>query len=673
MKKILFSVVTKFIVLLLLVACVFQTVSLVTVCLIEYFENDEEIYRFEKSFDDSLYMTFQSDLVLGCVFDGFVLYHKDNPDKEPLETIIERQLNNITFEKVDYKVIINDAVFTNNETVTEQELFDRRFRSYYFRDDNGQVAYLTTSSFANDYYYAQMEQHRDDKIEVYCALKDSFVEECERIWIDQRNLIYDTFRRSAALVLVFLFCFVYLICTCGKRPEGDTKQMWLDKIPVEIHICFIIVFFCLGLSFAFIVFDELFSAGFPEYMVKTLVPSVSAAAVLLVLTSLLSLIRKIKSGTFLKTSMVYFVLKWLCKCISFVTVGLWRVLKKIARSVWSALKYCILSLFCKTTFVLLSLFTAYTAVMAILTIGAIAESEIWFVVVMIVFLCGVFFIAVRAKDFEEISKGASQIRNGNLSYVIAEPKSEDMKRLSASINEIAKGLDESVSAKMKAERLKTDLITNVSHDLKTPLTSIINYTQLLSELENLPDEAKDYIAIISKKSNRLKILTQDLFDISKVQSGNEQIINEKLDVSLLICQSLGEQDAEIALAGITFVTDTEKDLHIYADGRKLSRVMSNLIGNILKYSMKGTRAFVTAKKQDNKAVIEFKNISAYPMDFSSDEITSRFVRGDKSRSKDGSGLGLAIAKSYTEACKGEFDVVIDGDLFKVIIKFDIKE
>ncbi len=226
---------------------------------------------------------------------------------------------------------------------------------------------------------------------------------------------------------------------------------------------------------------------------------------------------------------------------------------------------------------------------------------------------------------------------------------------------------------MKAERLKTDLITNVSHDLKTPLTSIINYTQLLSELDNLPEEAKDYIAIISKKSDRLKILTQDLFDISKVQSGNEQIVNERLDVSLLINQALGEQNAEIVSSGITFVADTEKELHIYADGRKMSRVVSNLISNILKYSLKGTRAFVTAKKQDNKAVIEFKNISAYPMDFSSDEITSRFVRGDKSRSEEGSGLGLAIAKGYTEACGGCFDVVIDGDLFKVIIKFDIME
>lgn len=672
MKKIIYSTFTKFVVLLLLLACVFQTVSLVTDCLIEYFGNDKEIYRFEKSFDDSMYMNFQSDLVLDCVFDGFVLYHKENPDKEPLEAVIERQLKGFAFENVDYKVIINDVVFTNDETLTEQELFDRRFRSYYFRDENGQIEYLTTSNFVYDYYYAELEQYKDDKIEVYSALKDEYVSECEAVWTYQKNLIYNTFRQSFSLVLVFLACMLYLLCTCGKRPDGETKQMWLDKIPVEIHICLIVLFFGLGLGFAFIAFDELVNTGFPEYMIKTMIPTVSTLAVLLVLASLLSLVRKIKCGTFLKTSIICVLLKYVFKGAAFAAIKIWKSACRIAGASMSVLKYCISSLACKTTFVLLSVFTAYTAVVAMLTIGVI-DSGMWFAVLVLVFLCGAFFVSVRAKDFEEISRGASQVRNGNLSYVISEPKSEDMKKLSTNINEIAKGLDESVSAKMKAERLKTDLITNVSHDLKTPLTSIINYTQLLSELDNLPEEAKDYISIIAKKSDRLKMLTQDLFDISKVQSGNEQIVSEKLDISLLVNQSLGEHDAEIDASGITFVADIQKDVFVLADGRKMSRVMSNLISNILKYSMKGTRAFVNVKHQDNKAVVEFKNISAYPMDFSAEEIISRFVRGDKSRSNEGNGLGLAIAKSYTEACGGCFDVIIDGDLFKAIIKFDVME
>ena len=150
------------------------------------------------------------------------------------------------------------------------------------------------------------------------------------------------------------------------------------------------------------------------------------------------------------------------------------------------------------------------------------------------------------------------------------------------INDIAIGLDESVTAKVKAERLKTELITNVSHDLKTPITSIISYTELLSKIEDLPEEAKNNVAVIAKKSDRLKRLTQDLFDISKVQSGNDDIVLEKLDVSLLINQALGEHDNEIRSSGLPFCVDAPKELFISADGRKMSRVLSNLINNILK-------------------------------------------------------------------------------------------
>ncbi|MBQ7900790.1 MAG: HAMP domain-containing histidine kinase, partial [Clostridia bacterium] len=255
---------------------------------------------------------------------------------------------------------------------------------------------------------------------------------------------------------------------------------------------------------------------------------------------------------------------------------------------------------------------------------------------------------------------------------IPELKSHDMKMLASDVNDIAKGLDESVAAKLKAERLKTDLITNVSHDLKTPLTSIINYTELLSKVDGLPEEARDYLQIIAQKSDRLKNLTQDLFDISKVQSGNESIVLEKLDIGLLINQSLGEHDSEIRKSELKFCVDAAKGLYVCADGRKMSRVISNLLNNILKYTMKNTRVFITAAEKGNEVVLEFKNIASYPMEFDADEITGRFVRGDESRTAEGNGLGLAIAKSYTEACGGRFEIIIDGDMFKAIIRFESK-
>ncbi|MBR5774135.1 MAG: HAMP domain-containing histidine kinase, partial [Clostridia bacterium] len=250
-------------------------------------------------------------------------------------------------------------------------------------------------------------------------------------------------------------------------------------------------------------------------------------------------------------------------------------------------------------------------------------------------------------------------------------RSSDMNSLASDINEIAAGLDSSVSARVRAEKMKTELITNVSHDLKTPLTSIISYVELLNNVEGLPQEARDYAQIIAKKSDRLKRLTQDLFDISKIQSGNEEITLERIDISLLVAQSLGEHDGEIKKSELVFCTNLEKELYILADGRKMSRVISNLMSNVLKYAMKNTRVFVSVTTQGGNAVIEFKNTSAYPMDFDASEIMGRFVRGDKSRSVEGNGLGLAIVHSYTEACGGTLQIVTDGDLFKAIISFPI--
>ena len=298
------------------------------------------------------------------------------------------------------------------------------------------------------------------------------------------------------------------------------------------------------------------------------------------------------------------------------------------------------------------------------------ESPLFLVFALLIFAAAVYAIVKRARDVDDIRKGTKEIRSGKLSHKIAEPYSADLKDLAADINHIAQGLDESVAAKLKAERMKTELITNVSHDLKTPLTSMISYTELLSQVDGLPEEAQDYIKIIASKSDRLKKLTQDLFDISKVQSGSENIVMERLDAALLIEQSLAEHESEIKASSLNFIVNTEKELFFMADGKKMSRAIGNLIENVLKYSLSGTRVFISAKGQNERVVMEFKNIASYLMDFDPEEIVGRFVRGDESRSTEGSGLGLAIAKSYVEVCGGSFALTVDGDLFKVSISFD---
>ncbi|MEG0541766.1 MAG: HAMP domain-containing sensor histidine kinase, partial [Angelakisella sp.] len=235
--------------------------------------------------------------------------------------------------------------------------------------------------------------------------------------------------------------------------------------------------------------------------------------------------------------------------------------------------------------------------------------------------------------------------------------------------EINAGFNESFEEQMKSERTKTALITNVSHDLKTPLTSIITYLDLL-EKEELSDSARDYVTVLTQKSQRLKSIVSDLFDLSKSASGNIPLDMEVLDLRRLIEQTMADMRDNIEDSGLTIKTTLpEGEVNIYADGKKLYRVFQNVIGNALKYSMPGTRVFITLENENGMATATLKNTAGYEMDFTADEVLQRFARGDKSRTGDGSGLGLSIAESFTGACGGKFRVELDGDLFKVIISF----
>ncbi|MCK9479071.1 MAG: sensor histidine kinase [Firmicutes bacterium] len=221
-------------------------------------------------------------------------------------------------------------------------------------------------------------------------------------------------------------------------------------------------------------------------------------------------------------------------------------------------------------------------------------------------------------------------------------------------------VEASINKEMKAERLKTELITNVSHDLKTPLTAIINYSDLLVK----QDEENEYAKIIHQKSQKLKTLTEDLFEVSKAQSGNIAADMESLNIPELIDQTLAEFDEYTVDFRLSL-----QNVNIFADGKLMSRVFENLIGNIIKYSLPNTRAYIDAFEKDGKAYIMFKNIASYEMNFKSDEMTGRFSRGDTARTTDGSGLGLAIAQSYIQACGGSLSIDTDGDLFKATIIF----
>lgn len=285
----------------------------------------------------------------------------------------------------------------------------------------------------------------------------------------------------------------------------------------------------------------------------------------------------------------------------------------------------------------------------------------------------VFVIAYIIKFGGYLNKiiiGSSNIANGDLNYVIEEKGRGALKNLAHNINNIKSGLKEALVKEMKSERMKTELITNVSHDLKTPLTSIINYVNIIKNEDLSEEERKEYIEILDRKSQRLKILIEDLFEASKAASGEVELNIEKVDIVSLLKQALAEFDERIKASSLDFkIKLPEEKIYIMVDGKKTWRVLENQIINILKYSLENTRVYIDLEDFKDKVIITMKNISAFELDLNEEEILERFKRGDQSRNTEGSGLGLAISKSLTELQGGSFKINIDGDLFKVILEF----
>lgn len=278
--------------------------------------------------------------------------------------------------------------------------------------------------------------------------------------------------------------------------------------------------------------------------------------------------------------------------------------------------------------------------------------------------------ANNVNDLGLIVDRIDAMKNGIYAAASSLPSDSDYYKAWENLDLIQSGIQKAVEEKVRSERMKVELITNVSHDLKTPLTSIISYTDLIAREEGLPETVKDYVQILSQKSERLKTLIQDLFDLSKAASGDMVLEMERIDLVRLLEQTLADMNEQIEQSGLTFRVNTPgSPVYIMSDGRRLYRVFQNLISNALKYSMKASRVYVDLIPGD-RAKVEIKNVANYEMDFNADEIMERFVRGDKARSTEGSGLGLAIARSFTQACGGSFNISIDGDLFKVTLAFN---
>ena len=302
------------------------------------------------------------------------------------------------------------------------------------------------------------------------------------------------------------------------------------------------------------------------------------------------------------------------------------------------------------------------------------EFSIYTAPLLSIALCviSIFIIKDKVNKIEQIRNGIDKIKNGNIEHKIEIKKDLLFDDIVKDINEIGKTINIAVEERLKSERMKNELITNVSHDLKTPLTAIINYISLMKKEDIQPKHLKDYVQVLDKRSQRLKILIEDLFEASKIGSNNIELNLEENDINQLLTQTLVEMEDYINESKLDFIVNTpNKEVYILADGKKTFRVFENIISNILKYSLEKTRVYIDLVESDKKVHISFKNISKHQLNFDPDEITERFTRGDLSRNTEGSGLGLAIAKGLVQAQGGELKVDIIGDLFIVNIDFNM--
>nr|MDE5994177.1 sensor histidine kinase [Oscillospiraceae bacterium] len=275
--------------------------------------------------------------------------------------------------------------------------------------------------------------------------------------------------------------------------------------------------------------------------------------------------------------------------------------------------------------------------------------------------------------FSDIKVGTEKIANGNTDAKINEFRMiGDLRYHAKNINSINDGIARAVEQKMKSERFKTELITNVSHDIKTPLTSIINYVDLLSKESIDNENAEEYIEVLTRQSSKLKKLIDDLLEASKASTGNLAVNFSKLEIGTLLSQTIGEYEERFSRNSLEIVLNPcSKMLYISADNRHMWRIFDNIFNNIAKYAQPNTRVYIDAYENGTSAEIIFKNVSKEKLNISGEELVERFVRGDSSRNTEGSGLGLSIARSLAELQNGRFDVQIDGDLFKVKLVFPI--
>ena len=490
------------------------------------------------------------------------------------------------------------------------------------------------------------------------SVADSMADEAEN-YETYSKLMFPMLAGAIFGSVLWLIGMVWLTVTAGRKPKDEEIHLnGFDRWYTEIAAGTVIGIWLAGTIISGTLIANS-SLGYSHAVVTVIVTCLICGTYTMAwfLIGYLSLVRRIKAGTLWKNSLIRTVLKWIGKCSGKLS----DFARAFSRNTAEKIKVLLVG----GAFLFLQF----------LIIGCVFSGAGVFLLALMAVDVAVMIFAIRKADGQDrIMDGLKKISDGELQYKIkTDTLTGKQKVMAEYINNIGSGLDAAVENSLKKERMQTELITNVSHDLKTPLTSIINYVDLMKRENPTDPKIQEYLRILDEKSQRLKVLTEDVVEASKASTGNIKLEMNDIDFVEMVQQVIGEFEEKFQEKNLTMMVHfTDEPSIIYADGQRMWRVLENVFGNVVKYAMEGTRVYAEISNRNKKVTFSLKNISAQPLNISADELTERFIRGDVARNTEGSGLGLSIAKSLTELQGGEFKLYLDGDLFKVMITFVAK-
>ena len=556
---------------------------------------------------------------------------------------------------------IKKANILNGKIQADSDVLEKYGTKYL---SNFMITYYTTDTektdtILSDGRYIEYVTPTAKDFEVYTSYTEELSQNEERQLASKFLDAIEPISQNAYIILpissaVTILLIIYLLITIGHKDDEKTIELNdFDKIPLEIIL--IVAVFLIVLPFIILsqydrINNAMLSLGITAYIDVYIVSAVV----------LHTMIKRIKSKTFLKSSIIGQVLIWWIKIFK-------KILNKIQK-VWNTITYSA----SVTSKVIIG--TGIIAFIWLVIIAMFSDNKM-LPLIIIALICFMLYKIIKIiKEYSQIENKLKDVYNGNNQ---TELKEEDFSMVFKSsvkyLNNISNGLENAVQERMKSEKMKAELITNVSHDIKTPLTSIINYVDLLKKEDIANEKANEYINILDNKSQRLKKLTEDLIEASKVSTGNVSLNLEKINIVELIKQAIGEFEDKFQNKNLQIIVNcNENEININADSRYMYRIVENLFSNIYKYALENSRVYIDISIVDGtNVVIEMKNISKDKLNISADELMQRFVRGDRARNTEGSGLGISIAQNLTELQNGTFELKLDGDLFKVKLTFNI--